>query len=186
MKQIRTAVCILLTCLMVFLLPACSEESKRLRESIDIATFLDGISRYSKFVEMVNEGIPEDLVLTIYYTSPLNCTRRPTTADDFKNSIFNKKIVIDSEELATNLESLRKINLEILRLYDSGYPTNTRFCYEFTTNEETLLQVVLAAGGNNTVNGIPVEFSSTFYEAVRPFLTEEDRNKYELDGWLVE
>ena len=183
MKQIRTVLCILLICLMAFLLPACSRASKRSRESMDIATLLDGISRYSKFVEMVNEGIPEDLVLTICYMHHDTCTRVPQSADRLMTVTYDKKVVIGAKELAANRESLKKIGFDDLRLYDGGYPVNARLCYEFTTEEGKLLQVVYSSVGIHTVNGIPVEYNPGFYEAIIPFLKEEDRTEYDLDAW---
>ena len=135
----------------------------------------EAVARYSK---VVAEEIPRDLRLTIYYIKPWLLTRMPVSVEDLKTFTDVKKIVIESEELAEQAESLRMLDVSSLQPVEGDCYIDARLYYVFERwNGRKILEVTSRGFGNYVfVNGYPVEHASVLYELIDPFLTADDYN----------
>ena len=159
---------ILLFMLIILLVPSltgCSSPSAQLRDS------------FSVYLDVISEDIPEDIQLTIYYIDPLILTNRPLSTDDLVKYDDVKKIVVEYEELSTQIALLSKLEPSILEPVKEETYLNARLYYviETETHGKILEVAISEIGGRNVfVNGIEVEDNSVFYEVITPFLSEED------------
>jgi len=163
----------MLIILLVLSLAGRSSPSAKLRDTFRV------------YLDVISEDIPEDMQLTIYYIDPLTLTNRALSTDDLVNSP-DKKIVVEYEELSTQIALLSKLEPSILepakeetyldaRLY-YVMELNARLYYVIETETHgKILEVAVSEIGRNVfVNGIEVEHNSVFYEVITPFLSEED------------
>lgn len=149
-----------------------------------------------EYQEVMEEGIPDDLKLTIYYVDPTMLTRIPIrTLEDLKG--YSPKITqVDAVELATHRELFASLNAACLKPVEEGANTDSqiigflRLVYVLERgNGEILLEVTAADliyDGSVLLNGFEVENNPIFYDLIDPFLTEEDRNilRWKDDGSL--
>ena len=165
MKYKKVLVLIIIVFVLVAVAVNCFGPSIRLRLAL------------SDYSNIVSDGIPEDLSLTIYYVSPYILTRHPWRIEDLVKATDVKKITIDSEELAPYLELLRKLDASALQPVNEETYLNARLYYVFETDDGKLLEVAINGwSGNAFVNGVEIEPSSVLYDIIIPFLSEEDRN----------
>ena len=158
---------ILLFMLIILLVPSltgCSSPSAQFRNT------------FSVYLDVISKDIPEDMQLTIYYIDPLILTRRALSTDDLVNHPA-KKIVVESEELSTQIALLSKLEPSSLEPVKEETYLDARLYYvvETETHGKILEVAISEIGGRNVfVNGIEVEDNSVFYEVITPFLSEED------------
>ena len=158
---------ILLFMLIILLVPSltgCSSPSAQLRNT------------FSVYLDVISEDIPEDMQLTIYYIDPLILTRRALSTDDLVKDDDVKKIVVEHEELSTQLALLSKLEPSILEPVKEETYLDARLYYVIETETHgKILEVAVSEIGRNVfVNGIAVEHNSVFYEVIIPFLSVED------------
>ena len=65
------------------------------------------------YLDVISEDIPEDMQLTIYYIDPSILTNRPLSTDDLVKRDDVKKIVVEYEELSTQIALLSKLEPSI-------------------------------------------------------------------------
>lgn len=138
------------------------------------------------YQEVMEEGIPDDLKLTIYYVDPSMLTRIPIlTLEDLMG--YSPKIIqVDAAELAIHSELFASLNAACLKSVEKGANTDSqiigflRLVYVLERgNGDVLLEVMatnLVYDDTVLVNGFEVENDPIFYDLIDPFLTEEDRN----------
>lgn len=175
------AVLLAVSMLLGVVLTGCEESPDRQLEK--------ALSGYSKMLE---DPLPEDITLTIYYMSPDIYTFHPLSAEDLiesvektKNPSSEKKIVIEYDVLSTHVDLLKKLNASVLQPYEEEPYMNARLYYVIETGDSgKLLEVVgNQFSGPAFVNGVPVVQDSVIFEVVAPFLTEEDRNTLSAGGY---
>ena len=132
----------------------------------------------ARFSKVVEEEIPRDLRLTVYYISPAIFTRMPVSIEGLKTFSDVKKIVIESEELAEHAESLIMLDASSLQPAEEDRYIDARLYYVFErwTGQKVLEVTSRGFGDYVFVNGYPVEHTSVLYEIIDPFLTEDDYN----------
>ena len=131
---------------------------------------------FSVYLDVISEDIPEDIQLTIYYIEPWILTNRPWSTDDLVNCGHAKKIVVEYEELSTQIALLSKLEPSILEPVKEETYLDARLYYVIETEAHgKILEVAVSQPGKNVfVNGIEVEHNPVFYEIIKPFLSEED------------
>ena len=170
MKTMIRMLCLLCLFLFVFNLTGCSNSSDQLR---------DALAAYSN---MIDQGIPDDLLLTIYYMDPFICTRIPLSANDLMQNSMTQKIVVHSEALKNNSSALKKLDWSLLSPVKAEYPMDARIHYVIEKeNGEKLLEVTISRFKDIAilVNHIEVEENPVFYELIYPFLPEDARKLVE-------
>ena len=156
--------CLFCLFLLIFNLSGCSNKSNKLR---------DALTAYSNTIE---QGLPDDLLLTIYYMDPLICTRVPLSANDLMQDSMTQKIVVHSEALKNNSSALKKLDWSLLNPVKAEYPMDARIHYVIEKeNGEKLLEVTISRFKDIAilVNHIEVEENPVFYDLIYPFLTED-------------
>ena len=130
---------------------------------------------FSVYLDVISEDIPEDIQLIIYYKDPLTYTQYPLSTDDLVN-FRDKKIVVEHEELSTQIALLSKLEPSILEPVKEETYLDARLYYVIETEAHgKILEVAVSDMGKNVfVNGIEVEHNPVFYEIIKPFLSEED------------
>lgn len=146
------------------------------------------------YEEVMGEGIPSDLKLTIYYMPPDTLTRMPIrTLDELV--VCSSIIEVDAEKLAVYADRLAALTAACLKPLEEGEKAEPiigflRLAYILERgNGEVLLEVMTADllyDESILVNGFEVENNPIFYELIDPFLTEEDRSilRWKEDGSL--
>ena len=172
MKRVVVIVAILAVILATVLVLMHSE--KKLEKTLD------------DYQEVMEEGIPDDLKLTIYYVDPSMLTRIPIlTLEDLMG--YSPKIIqVDAAQLAVHRELLASLNAAHLKPVDGKENTENsiigflRLVYVLERgNGDVLLEVMatnLVYDDTVLVNGFEVENNPIFYELIDPFLTDEDRS----------
>lgn len=162
MKQGRKAIHLLLVIALAITLSGCSGTWDKLHDSLN------------DYIRAIEEDIPDNLRLTIYYTDPNILTRKPLSAEDLVRFSETKEIVVHSGELAVQSELLKKLNSSNLRRVEETSDMNARVYYVFEMGNYRILDVVISEiHGTVFVNGFEVEDDPIFYELITPFLTEE-------------
>lgn len=135
----------------------------------------DGVDFYQ---EMLEEDIPEDLSLSIYYINPSILTRVPLSTDDLIKFPGVKKIIIESQDLEEHMTLLKKMDSTILHPVKEKSYINARLYYVFEVgSSDKILEVAInQLHGSVFVNGVEVEDNQLFYDIIIPFLTEDDLN----------
>ena len=131
---------------------------------------------FSVYLDVISEDIPEDIQLTIYYMEPWILTQYPLSTDDLVK-FRDKKIVVEYEELSTQIALLSKLEPSILEPVKEETYLDARLYYVIETEAHgKILEVAVRdiVGQNVFVNGIEVEHNPVFYEIIKPFLSEED------------
>ena len=134
------------------------------------------------YTEIVNGELPEDIRLTINYVDDYFLTPYAWSADDFINSTEAQKIVIERDELLSNLEAFKKLGLTEFMNKSKDRPNcGVRLYYVLESGAHgSLLEVAISTiGYNAVVNGVEVAYDPALYEIVQPFLPENARNYYE-------
>lgn len=146
--------------LLVMLLLGCTNPSTQIQDSL---------RDYSR---IITEDFPEDLCLTIYYLDPSILTRRPLSVEDLMSFPETQKIVIEAEELSTNIESFKKLNASMLKPAKEKVYVDARLYYVLDAGENNkVLDVVISQTDSGVImNGIEVEYNPIFHELVAPFL----------------
>ena len=162
-------------------------------DDIRLNYFLD---RYNRILE---EESLQELTLTIYAIQPWTLTQAPVSKETIMTGFQESKltIVVTAEELAQSLEQLKALNSDTIQTRDvqADY-IDMRLYYVIKAGDKEILDVSLdaylkadsegyiSANGdredpdilaNAFVNGIMVKANPALYEAILPFLSEEDR-----------
>lgn len=159
--------------LLVTILTGCSDPAAQLQDKLE---------NYSKIMQA---DLPEDLRLTIYYIDPRILTAYAWNVDTLIKYDETQKIVIEREEILSNIDAFKKLNWSVLTPTKNEPFINARLYYVIESGEYgKLLEVVISeVRGNVVVNGIEVEYNTLFYELIWPFLPEDARIMY---GYGVE
>lgn len=116
------------------------------------------------------------LRLKIYYISHYTLFRYPLSTESLISSARAEVIVVENDELQKHAELLGLLfESAFIPVEDKSYE-DVRLCYVFEVpNEGAILTVASNLGTSKTcfINGLEVEYDATFYDVVRPFLTEE-------------
>ena len=159
-----------------------------------------------QFSDLLESADIEDVSLTIYYMSPFMLTAIPVSVDTMvyglpeasrpldmgsdENGWHQLKIVIDGERLEKHVDLLNQmVNTELVAVEKNSYE-DIRIYYVFKSkNGEKIFDVALwdarySEDGTYVddcfiVNGIAVAEDIVFYEAIIPFLPDD-----ELQGLL--
>lgn len=171
MKRVVATITLLAMVLAFVFMWGCSE--KQMENTLD---------DYEKVME---EGIPDNLKLTIYYIDPTILTRAPVrTLEDLLG--YSPKIIeVTAAELAAHKDVFASLNAACLKPVEEGADTHPiigflRLVYVLERGDGEVLLEVMASNiiyhGGVLVNGFEVENDPIFYDLIDPFLTEEDRN----------
>lgn len=162
---------VLITCLLLFLLATiltgCKNPHRQLHEALN------------EYCQMIDGQMPEDLCLTIYYVDPSTLSFYAWSKDNLIAASNVTKIVVESDELATQWEYIQGMDMSVLQQDTQKTYVNARICYVFETSEGIILEVVLNGIQDSDpafINGIAVENHPVLYEVLLPFLTEDDCN----------
>lgn len=135
--------------------------------------FADRSVDLSAYEKTIQEKIPEDLQLTIYYTSPHIFTNKPMSIEDLVKSSFTEKIVIGAEELSKHISLFQTLDASKLKPAQESY-MDARLYYVLETEGKKILEVASSSLESNVfVNGVEVAADLVFYKIIRPFLTED-------------
>ena len=157
---------LLISFLLAGTLSGCSTPTNKLQDALQ------------DYVKMVEGDCPEDIRLTIYYIDPAILTRKPLTAEELKDFPGVQKITVESEELAKHFETFKKLTPSALHPVEENSGINARVYYVFETEDSgKILEVIICDSYSSVfVNGIEVENNPVFYDLIKPFLSEKDRN----------
>ena len=162
------AVIILLS--LIFCLHGCAES--RTNQNTDTLPHL--LDDYSKAI--VN-GIPDDMLLTIYYLESSVLTLKPVNETEliewYAETEDVHKVVVDSTELSSRIDQLRKIDSCVIQTAHEKETKDARIYYyvELKTTGKVLEVTMRGSEGNIFVNGIEVKYNPVFFELVSPYLT---------------
>ena len=138
------------------------------------------LDRYNR---ILNRELPQDFTLKIYWMSPYIDTYMSVTVESIKTDYeeHTRTIVVTSKEMAKHLEALKQLNSSVIQTTDAFHRDDRRLYYVFETEGKSILDVSLFPGGgtdegvNAYICGIKVKPNPALYEAIIPFLSEEDR-----------
>lgn len=162
------AVIILLT--LIFCLHGCAES--RTSQNTDTVPYL--LDDYS---EAITNGIPDDMLLTIYYMESSVLTLKPVDEIEliqwYSETEDVHKVVIGSTELSSRIDQLRKIDSSVIQAAHEKETKNARIYYyfELETTGKVLEVTMRGAEGNIFVNGMEVKYNPVFFDLVSPYLT---------------
>lgn len=134
---------------------------------------------FQDYAAVVNEELPEDLCLTVYYLPSSIVTRAPLTVEELIDFSYTVNIVVGSDELVQHQELLQELSASNLEINRRKPLINARLHYVFSTNEnDNLLNVTINGGALGSrcpqVNGIHVKDSEALYNLLAPFLSESE------------
>lgn len=163
MKCKTLLICLLLVSLAASVLTGCADTEVTLEESLE-----------DDYLKAVEGEFPEDLRLTIYYIYPYILTRRPLSVENLINLTDVNKVIVESKELSTQVDLLRKLDPSILQPAKEEAYVNARMYYVFEAGDDKLLEVIISTG-SVFVNGFAVEYHPVVCELIAPFLPEDAR-----------
>lgn len=168
--SILLVLAILLTCSLI----GCKDLSSMKEKQTPVTSLEESMSKYLKTVE---EKLPDDFRLTIYYLDPTVLTRVPLSKEDLQSFPGVVKITVEADELASHWELLKELNPDILQPVQEESYINARLYYFFEVGDsEKILEVIISnIYGSLFVNGFNVENNPVFYDLILPFLEDEDR-----------
>jgi len=137
----------------------------------------------NRYNRLLDGELPEDMTLTIYYVPVQIATRFPWSVEDLLTSDLIVKLVVYSDDLAKNLQTLKRLGSADWLPSDEDMYLNARIYYVFETGGKKVLEVALwtyakDAGSESVgalVNGIEVKGHTAFLSVVIPFLPESHR-----------
>ena len=141
-------------------------------EYMDGGTKTDMLSHllddYSKAIE---NGVPADMSLTLYNMGPYDET---DIAVRKAYLIKTPKTVIDSVELSSRIDQLKKIDSSVLREPQiTPYKDLRIYYYIETETAGIVLDVEMnGIGGSIFVNGMEVDYDPVFFDLVSPYLID--------------
>ena len=168
--SILLVLALLLTCSLI----GCKDLSSLKEKQTPVTSLEESMSEYLKTVE---EKLPDDLRLTIYYLDPTVLTRAPLSKEDLQSYPGVVKITVEAEELASHRELMKKLDPNILQPVQEESHINARLYYFFEVGDsEKILEVIISnIYGSVCVNDFEVENNPVFYDLILPFLEDEDR-----------
>ncbi len=127
------------------------------------------------YSQLVEQELPDDLCLKLYYLDPGILTRAPLTVDGLINFPDVNEIVIDSDRLKAHADLLRQISADCLVPVAEPSGLHARLCYVFETERDGDVLVIAFCGadGGVFVNDVEVAFDDIFRDVVKPFVSEE-------------
>ena len=131
------------------------------------------------YSEITENGIPENMCLSIYYISPYVWTRVPVSIADLCAYDDVRIIKIHHSELEEHYESLTKLDATALQTVTEKTGINARLYYVFEVDSEKVLEVVINGPYSSIyVNGVEVHNHPVFFELIAPFVDENFTNTW--------
>ena len=129
------------------------------------------------FSNRIEQGNLDNLTLIIYNRYSISTFHLPFNVEDFvRNSMYERKTVVDGIELKEHIELLRQINADNLIPVSYEYPMLVSLYYVFKANGRTIFGFVPQAGRGDSnsmfINGVEFEWDDAFFDVIRPFLPE--------------
>ena len=155
--------------------------------NMDKSQLKNDLDRYNRILD---KDLPEDLTLTIYWVWADIDTWAPISIESLVSigyGIHQKTFVVSSEEIAEHLESMKQLNSSTIQASNAEHFVNARLYYVLETGGAQILTVSLNNYCSDDehvsayLNGIKVKPNPTLFEAIRPFLPEEDREILDQD-----
>ena len=165
---------LVLALLLTATLIGCHSSSSQKEKQTLVTSLEESMGDYLKTVQ---NKLPDDLRLTIYYLDPTVLTRAPLSKEDLQSYPGVVKITVEAEELASHRELMKKLDPNILQLVQEESHINARLYYFFEVGDsEKILEVIISnIYGSVCVNDFEVENNPVFYDLILPFLEDEDR-----------
>jgi len=147
----------------------------------DKSQLKNDLDRYNRILD---KDLPEDLTLTIYWVWGTIDTTTPISIENLVSigyGIHQKTFVISSEEIAEHLGSMKQLNSSTIQASNAEHYVDARLYYVLETRGTQILTVSLnnyCSDDENAsvyLNGIKIKPNPALFEAIRPFLPEEDR-----------
>lgn len=128
----------------------------------------------SSYLEAFEDGVSNDISLTIYYIDPTILTRAPVSVEGLLTFSDVRKIHISHNDLVAHYELLTRLNASNLQPVTERTGINARLYYVFETEKsDKILEVVInGVHGSAFINGIEVEGNAIFFELIAPFVDE--------------
>ena len=154
--------------MLVFLLQGCAKPGST--ENID-----EPRSVLDDYLIAIENNVPSNMNLTIYFTGFDVSFLYPPDEEDlinWGNSGEIDKIVIDSAELESRIDQLKKIDSSVLQTPKKRSHKDARLYYYIETETAGKVLEVSMNGlyGTMFVNGTEVEYNPVFYDVVSPYL----------------
>jgi len=135
-----------------------------------------------EYNSILDGELPQDLTIKIYWRWNVD-TNKPLSVEEITSySVdFKQTIVVTSEEIERHLDSLKRINSSTIQATDAEHYVNVGLYYVIEAKEGWILKVSLnSCKGTDEavsayVNGFKVKPNPALYEAILPFISEEDR-----------
>jgi len=135
------------------------------------------------FSDRIEQGDLSGLTLTIYLVESIYFIETASTRhlpfsveDFFDRKIYERKIVVDGNELEEHIELLRQINADNLIPITHEYPLLVVLYYVFEINGRIIFSVAPQLDGNNSsmiINGVDFKWDDVFFDVIRPFIHED-------------
>jgi len=142
--------------------------------------------------DLLADGDPDDIILTIYSMIPNTLTFVPVSVESLVNGSFDHKAVIGNSLLSDHVDLLDQINNAVLIPVEENYILTIRLCYvlENTITGKTFdvafggyiysyYSYYAISAGCILVNGIAVKEDKAFFDIIRPFLSQDMVDKLE-------
>lgn len=159
----------------VFLLQGCSNPQPS-QDTDDLSHLLDD------YLKAMENGVPSDMSLTLYNITPHIAYNMPVRKADI---IKTRKTVLDSTELLSRIDYLKKIDNSILQEPEITFYEDLRIYYYIETEADGIVLEVGMYGTDGTifVNGVEVEYNPVFFDLVSPYLYYWNMDIVPDSGW---
>ena len=165
---------IIVLLILAFFLQGCT--TSQTSQDTDILSHL--LDDYLKSIE---NGIPNDMCLTIYYSTPYVSADMPVDEERLiiwgstsEDASIAGKVVIDSTQLTSRIDQLQKIDAATLQKpIIKRYKDLRIYYYIETESAGKVLEVgMFGRGGTTFVNDVQVMYNPVFFDLVSPELEE--------------
>ena len=166
MKKLKTTL-LLLLCLLLLCVTGCTNPQEQL------------VLAMEDYSNMLQEGIPEGVRLTIYL-SDLNVLYAKARTVDELIRYAEAQIIVETKELQERIELMKRLNAGELEARDTPRYNNALVYYIFEDADgNKILDVAISPArlgrieGRVLVNGVCVHWDPIFYDLIEPFLTDD-------------
>lgn len=126
------------------------------------------------YTHMIENGIPEDVSLRIFFIDPSTMTQFPWKPFHLRGSFDCQYIYIEAQELRQHISTLRKLDYLMLDAPEPDEKTylNARVCYIFESKSSgKILEVAMNnIYGKVFINDVYMGDNPVFSEIIEPFL----------------
>jgi len=129
------------------------------------------------FSSLVEQDNLNGISLTIYYRYSISTFHpRPCIEEFVDRRRYERKTVVDSNELEGNIEALQQIGIDHLIPVTHEYPVLVMLYYIFEIHGRKIFDFAPNASGDDSsmlINGVEFEWNDVFFDVIRPFLPED-------------